>query len=431
MAILTDEQIELINAHGPFNHSAWTAEDAIITNEERLSGRGDHLVKLIRKSILDRFTHDEVKKMSIADIGCYDGWILHQLSDLPFRRMVGIEPRQKNIDKGVFIRDILGISSRVEFQLGDMETLREQKYDVVLCVGVIHHLEAPSVAIELLKKGCVKFLFIETICLSSKHITKSFIKEIEMKDIVYNYKQNICGISGQKFESSYYDGSTTNLSVVSIPSIETLKMLMEIKFKNIKIEDDATSYLKSFSKYDRKFKSISISAEPFNENNVSNKDERNWIADYEKRMISVVLNKFHVEMLYDKFFKKQNNYGWNLAVIIFSIYLTKNGWISRFCRTILKFWYRKDSENEIITNLKYNPPDKLAFEYGKILKQANRYKEAITVLTRITTKMNADWRCVYRSFLLLHQIFTELGEIEKANKYKKLCETANPMLPIV
>ena len=38
--------------------------------------------------------------MSIADIGCYDGWILHELSDLPFKRMVGIEPRQKNIDKG-------------------------------------------------------------------------------------------------------------------------------------------------------------------------------------------------------------------------------------------------------------------------------------------------------------------------------------------
>ena len=99
MVQFTNEQIELINAHGPFNHSAWRSGDVEITNEERLLGRGDHLVKLIRKTITDRFTKDEIALMSIADIGCYDGWILHSLSDLPFRRMVGIEPRKKILIK--------------------------------------------------------------------------------------------------------------------------------------------------------------------------------------------------------------------------------------------------------------------------------------------------------------------------------------------
>ena len=123
------------------------------------------------------------------------------------------------------MRDILGISSRVEFKHGDINTLNEENFDVVLCIGVIHHLDSPSLAIELLRKGCTKFLFIETICLSSKHMTKSFIKEIEMKDIVYKYRENICGITGQKYESSYYVGSTAHFFVVSIPSLETLKML--------------------------------------------------------------------------------------------------------------------------------------------------------------------------------------------------------------
>ena len=173
MVQLTDEQIELINAHGPFNHSSWNNEEVIITNEERLSGRGDHLVSLIRKSIIERFTHDEIAQMTIADVGCYDGWILHKLSDLPFKHMVGIEPRQKNIDKGIFVRNTLGISSRIEFQCGDISTLSERNFDIVLCIGVIHHLESPSIAIELLNKGCSKFLFIETICLSSKYMTKS------------------------------------------------------------------------------------------------------------------------------------------------------------------------------------------------------------------------------------------------------------------
>ena len=44
--------------------------------------------------------------MKILDVGCNDGWILHQLSDLPFKKLVGIEPRKKNIEKGKLARKI-------------------------------------------------------------------------------------------------------------------------------------------------------------------------------------------------------------------------------------------------------------------------------------------------------------------------------------
>ena len=92
---LTAEQIELINSYGPYNHSTWSIDGLEISNEERLSGRGQHLVETIRKSLTDRFKYEEISNLTIADVGCYDGWILHELSDLPFMRMVGIEPRKK------------------------------------------------------------------------------------------------------------------------------------------------------------------------------------------------------------------------------------------------------------------------------------------------------------------------------------------------
>ena len=41
MVKLTGEQIELINAHGPYNHTSLAKEHTIITNEERLAGRGE------------------------------------------------------------------------------------------------------------------------------------------------------------------------------------------------------------------------------------------------------------------------------------------------------------------------------------------------------------------------------------------------------
>ena len=280
MIDLTDEKIELINAHGPFNHSVWTDGKNIVTQEERLSGRGDFLVNTIRSAILRQFTFDELSKMSIADVGCYDGWILHELSDLPFKRMVGIEPRKKNIEKGEFIREMFNIDSRVEFKCADLNILDSESFDIVLCVGVIHHLDSPSYAIDLISKAAKKFVFIETICLSSIYQDKAFNKELEMKDIIYKYKDKISGMSGQKYESSYYDGSTEKLSVVTIPSLNTLTMFLSIKFINVRIEADTETCRKALDNYDRYFQAVCLSAEVDDIGKDKN-NEFNWIKDYE------------------------------------------------------------------------------------------------------------------------------------------------------
>ena len=428
MTSLSPQQIEIINAHGPYNHSSWTKEHTTITNEERLTGRGDHLVRSIRKSIKERFSNDEISEMTIGDVGCYDGWILHQLSDLPFKRMVGIEPRQKNIDKGETVRGILGIKTRVEFQIGDINLLMDQKFDVIICLGLIHHLDSCGLAIRNLKAGCQKFLFIETICLSSNHITKALKKEIEMKDLVYNYKEKICGISGHKFESSYSDGSAMELSVVNIPSIETLKMNLELFFTDVKIVQNWQSYRNAFQKYDRHFNAVCITAEPIHQENSSSTIEKNWINDYEFCLAHTVLKRSHVEPLYNKFVNGKQFGSWNVLAYLICIYLKNTSWVSNLFGNIIRFWYSEDIENEIIRNLKFNPPDKLSLEYGKILYNAGESQKAVTVLKQVTEKINADWRCVYRSFMLLYQIFTDLGDIETSERYKALCKTANPLL---
>ena len=93
--------------------------------------------------------------------------------------------------------------------------------------------------------------------------------------------------------------------------------------------------------------------------------------------------------------------------------------------------YQDLTKQEIIKNLKYNPPDKLGLELGKILFHSGELKEAVNVLEEIVQKINADWRCVYRSFHLLNQIYTKIGNVKKADKYKKLCYDANPMLNLI
>ena len=85
---------------------------------------------------------------------------------------------------------------------------------------------------------------------------------------------------------------------------------------------------------------------------------------------------------------------------------------------------------EIIQNWRYSPSDKISLEYGKLLKSEGKLDEALNVLKGITSKLNADWRSVYRSFHLISLIYLKLGKKSESNKYKELCLMANYKFPV-
>src|SRR3989338_7183020 len=299
-SFISPEQTELINAYGPYNHAIWTANEVNVSNEEQLSGRAEFLAQSIRKSILECFAESEIQTLSILDVGCYDGWILHQLSDLPFARMVGIEPRRKNIIKGQKIREILNIKTRAEFKVGDINSI-EEKFDVVICVGLLHHLEITALALRRLKAICRRMIFIETICLSSKHITRAVARELELKDIMYFNKEKICGLIGQKFESSYYDGSAINLSIVSVPAIESLTMHMNMcGFEDIKVVVSPRAYRAAVWKNKRPFNAVCISALAGLDEKSLNARESTLIQSYERGLIETVMEEKYIRPLYER-----------------------------------------------------------------------------------------------------------------------------------
>ncbi len=431
MKKLTSGKIELINAYGPYNHAVWITEGLKITNEERLGGRVELLTKKIRECILKNFTIDKIKNMSIVDVGCYDGWILQELSDLPFSEIVGIEPRESNIAKARMIRELLNIKSKIRFEMGDIDSLSNLKFDIVICTGVLHHLDSISSAIHKLRSICNKMLFIETICLSSKHITKSFKKEIEMKDIAYFDRTKICGLTGQKFESSYYDGSTNKLGVVSVPSIESLLMYLEIEgFNNIQIVIDPKSYNPILKKGGRLANAVAICALVGKAENVLISDESSWIENYELGLMKTVLDRRFIEPLYKLFHLGKIDLQNPVFFLNTFLYIRSPNWASGLFMRISKAWLKNRHALEIVKNLRFNPEDKLCLEYAKILYKEQDYQGAISVLKHITQKLNADWRSVYRSFYLLSQIYKEIGLEKESERYKKLCLISNSKFPI-
>ena len=85
---------------------------------------------------------------------------------------------------------------------------------------------------------------------------------------------------------------------------------------------------------------------------------------------------------------------------------------------------------EIVKNWRYSPSDKIALEYGKLLKHEKHLDQALKVLKGVTTKLNADWRSVYRSFHLISKIYVEQNKSAEAAKYRELCFNCNPKYSI-
>ena len=103
-----------LNANGPYSMGVWRGENGVeVGDQESMAGRAEAMLAAVRKSILERFSLDQIKTLSIVDIGCNDGWLLHNLSDLPFLKMTGVEPRVKNVRKGLVVRDELKLTNSI------------------------------------------------------------------------------------------------------------------------------------------------------------------------------------------------------------------------------------------------------------------------------------------------------------------------------
>ena len=96
--------IAKLNSFGNFTCSVWNKNEIVVGNEEGLKGRSNLILGEIEKKIKEKYSEEEIHKKSIIDIGCYDGFYLTKLSRLKFKKIVGLEPKKKNIIKGREIR---------------------------------------------------------------------------------------------------------------------------------------------------------------------------------------------------------------------------------------------------------------------------------------------------------------------------------------
>jgi SAM-dependent methyltransferase len=123
-----------------------------------------------------------VHELRVLDLGCNEG-----LFAIEFARqgaaVVGIEGREEALVRARFVKDLLQLE-RLEFHRDDVRNLSEQRYgrfDVVLCVGLLYHLNEPDV-LELL--SCMASVC-DRIALVHTHISTAPVSRFEWRGHSY------------------------------------------------------------------------------------------------------------------------------------------------------------------------------------------------------------------------------------------------------
>lgn len=219
-----------INSCGPFVHAHYEVDGVTLSQEGPLAGRADFLVDSTLRALqaLKIDLHAE-----ILDIGSYDGWILNQIYTRGgYIKLTGVEPRQSNIERGLYLRKLLKIEDPAKHLFGTLDDSEQlellNRFQMVTCFGVVHHLNdllkfLNQVSETMKPDG---YLLLECLTLEDGLVTNEIQEAIEPKDIIYEGTKIETSIIGVKLESNYYPGSAAQSGTVQIPTRKTLTWLL-------------------------------------------------------------------------------------------------------------------------------------------------------------------------------------------------------------
>jgi 2-polyprenyl-3-methyl-5-hydroxy-6-metoxy-1,4-benzoquinol methylase len=158
------EKAEIVARYGK-----WTAHnihlvDDVYTIQSGLTGDEFRLRRVMQ--IIDDLAGDRLPQdLRVLDLACLEGMYSVELA----RRgatVVAIEGREANIAKAAFAKRVLRLD-KLELIQDDVRNLSREshgEFDVVLCLGILYHLDSPDVFtfIERLADVCTGFAIIAT-----------------------------------------------------------------------------------------------------------------------------------------------------------------------------------------------------------------------------------------------------------------------------
>ena len=156
------EKAELEARHGPWTAHNIRLAEGLYTLSEHPAGDEVKLRRVVQ--IVSDLFDARLSELRVLDLACLEG-----MYALEFARrgseVVAIEGREANLAKARFSARALGLE--IDFRLEDVRNLSREEhgeFDVVLCLGILYHLDAPDVFhfAERLSAVCRRALIVDT-----------------------------------------------------------------------------------------------------------------------------------------------------------------------------------------------------------------------------------------------------------------------------
>lgn len=146
----------------------WTAHnirlsDECYTIDNRIVGDEVKLRRIVQ--VVSDAAGVPLKNLRILDLACLEGLYAIELA-LHGADVVAIEGRASSIEKARFVKDVLSLNTLQLFQ-DDVRNLSREAYgqfDVVLCLGILYHIDVPEVFsfLEKISEVCQRIAVFDT-----------------------------------------------------------------------------------------------------------------------------------------------------------------------------------------------------------------------------------------------------------------------------
>jgi len=148
---LTEDELKHIWTNEPFEYQR-------VSNLVEVNA--SNFVQGDRAKTAEVIFKDKMDGVSLLDIGSAGGYFCFAAEKAGAQKVVGVELKDSRYRQSLLTKSLIG--SKVEFRQTNMYDLgTDEKFDVVLFLNVIHHLNEPMRALELLANKTNKRMYVE------------------------------------------------------------------------------------------------------------------------------------------------------------------------------------------------------------------------------------------------------------------------------
>jgi len=153
---------EIVDRQGPWTSHNLHLGHGVYTIHDR--PRDNARLRRVAQIVEDA-SDGRVAGLRVLDLACLEGIYSIELA-LRGAHVVGIEGRSANLEKARFAAEALSLQG-AEFVQDDVRNLSREKhgtFDVVLCLGILYHLDTPDVFhfVESIASVCTRFAIFDT-----------------------------------------------------------------------------------------------------------------------------------------------------------------------------------------------------------------------------------------------------------------------------